>query len=297
MYTTSLTAIITAFREAETIGRAMTALLPQLPVGGELLVVCPDAETTAVVHQFAAADPRVRHLADPGQGKPAALNLALQSAAGELFIFTDGDVVVDAQALEPLLAPFADPQVWAVTGQPVSASPRGTKLGFWSHLLVTGAHETRLRRDKAGEFLLCSGYLFALRRGIIDAIPEDALADDAVISHQVAAGGGRIRYAPAARVYVKYPDNYADWLRQKVRSAGGYAQEYVRRAPQRMRSPWLEIRDGTRLALRFPQSAREWGWTAQLFAARLHLWLLIFWRVRVRKRPFASLWQRVESTK
>ena len=42
---------------------------------------------------------------------------------------------------------------------------------------------------------------------------------------------------------------------------------------------------------------RELVWTLLLFAARLHLWLLVFWNVRVRHRPLKALWQRVETTK
>ncbi|MBP7045222.1 MAG: glycosyltransferase [Chloroflexi bacterium] len=289
--------LITAYREAATIGRAIEAFLPQLAPEDEVLVVCPDEETTAVTHLYAASYPQIRHIRDPQQGKPAALNVGLAAARGDVVVFSDGDVWVDPDALAPLLAHFVDEGVGAVTGRPCSASPRTTQLGYWSHLLTDGAHQERLRRDTAGDFLLCSGYLFAARRALLPPIPEDALAEDAVISQMIAAQGRRIRYAPEARVYVKYPTTYADWLRQKVRSAGGYAQEMVRQSPYRMRSARLEALHGTRLALRYPQSLREFGWTLALFAARLHLWALVVWQVRVMQRPLAQLWQRVETTK
>ena len=292
-----ITVIITAYREPETIGTAIDAFLPQLPQNAELIVVCPDPETTAVVAQYIRQDPRIKHIADTQQGKPAALNIGLQAAQHDLVIFTDGDVVVAADAVAPLIAPFAEAAVGAVTGQPVSSSPRTTMLGYWSHLLVHGAHAERLRRHQAGDFLLCSGYLFAARKSLITVIPEDALAEDAVISHRIAEKGWHIWYAPTAKVFVKYPTTYTDWLRQKVRSAGGYAQDHVRSSPFQMRSPRLEIMHGTWLALRFAQNLRELVWTKLLFAARLHLWWLVFWQVRVRKRPLSDLWQRVETTK
>jgi glycosyltransferase involved in cell wall biosynthesis/lipoprotein signal peptidase len=293
----TLSVLITAFREAGTIGRAIDAFLPQLPEGSELLVVCPDPETAAVVADYAERYPVVRHLADPGGGKPAALNVGLSAAQGELLVLSDGDVVVAGDALAPLLTPFADPQVAAVTGRPVSISPRGTMLGYWSHLLTDAAHQVRSVRDQAGEFLVCSGYLFAVRRSLIDRIPEDALAEDAVISHRIGEQNHRLRYAAEAQVFVKYPTTYRDWLRQKVRSAGGYTQEYVRNSPVRMRSAWLEVVDGTLFALRYPRTPREFTWTLLLFAARLHLWLLVFVNVRLLKRPLQRLWQRVETTK
>jgi cellulose synthase/poly-beta-1,6-N-acetylglucosamine synthase-like glycosyltransferase len=292
-----ITVLITAFRESQTIGKALDAFCAQLPPGGEILVVCPDAETTAVIQQYAQTYPFIRHLADLGQGKPAALNIGFEAARGDVIVLSDGDVTVCEGALPALLAPFADPAVGAVTGRPVSISPRETKLGYWSHLLVEAAHQTRLARDKAGAFLLCSGYLFTFRRSLIDHIPEDALAEDAVISHRIAEQGHRIRYVPAAQVLVKYPTTYQDWLRQKVRSAGGYAQNYIRRSPFRMRSIGLELRGGTWLALRYATTLRELWWTKLLFGARLHLWGLVYWQIRIRKRPLSELWQRVETTK
>ncbi|MCX7683590.1 MAG: glycosyltransferase [Anaerolineae bacterium] len=292
-----LTILITAFREAGTIGRAIEAFLPQLPTDAELLVVCPDPATAAVVKRYTSRYPFVRHVADPQRGKPCALNVGLKAAQGDIVVLSDGDVVVAGDALTPLLAPFDDPQVGAVSGCPVSLNPRDTLLGYWSHLLTESAHKMRLARDQAGQFLVCSGYLFAFRRHLVTWVPEDALAEDAVISHLIAAQGYTIRYAPAARVFVKYPTTYREWLRQKVRSAGGYAQDYVRQSPFRMRSFWLEVTSGTRLALQYPRTPRECLWTALLFAARLHLWLLILVNVVLLRRPLPELWQRVETTK
>ncbi|MFQ6100085.1 MAG: glycosyltransferase [Anaerolineae bacterium] len=292
-----LSVLITAFREAATIGPAIEAFLSQLPEDAEILVICPDPVTIAVVDDYAVRYPAVRHVADPQRGKPTALNAGLKMARGDIVVLSDGDVVVSEDALAPLLAPFEEPQVGAVSGHPISLSPRDTVLGYWSHLLVEGIHQMRLTRDRTGQFLVCSGYLFAFRRALIERVPEDALAEDAAISHHIARRGHRIRYAPQARVFVKYPATYRDWLRQKVRSTGGYAQDYVRKSPVRMRSLWLEILNGTQLALRHPRNMREFLWTLLLFAARLHLWLLVFVNVRLFRRPLSTLWQRVETTK
>jgi cellulose synthase/poly-beta-1,6-N-acetylglucosamine synthase-like glycosyltransferase len=304
-----LSVIITAFREEGTVGKAIEAFLHQLPeqpaadslpgspLVAELLVVCPDPGTTATVDEYAVRYPSVRHVTDPQRGKPTAVNVGLEAARGDIVVLSDGDVVVDENALKPLLAPFRDPQVGAVSGHPVSVNPRDTTLGYWSHLLTDSIHRMRVARSRAGRFLLCSGYLFAFRRKLVDQVPADALAEDAVVSHRIAQQGYSIRYVPEARVYVRYPTTYSDWLRQKTRSAGGYAQAYVRQSPVRMRSAWLELKTGTLMALQYPRSARELVWTLLLFAARLHLWLHVLVKVRLLQRPLDKLWQRVESTK
>jgi len=279
-------------------GRAIAAFLPQMAPDAELLGVCPDPETASVVKEYARRFPAVRCVEDSGRGKPAALNVALQAARGDVVVLSDGDVWVAEDALPALLTPFEDPQVGAVSGRPASVSPRDTVLGYWSHLLTdAGAHATRLARDTSGEFLVCSGYLFGFRRVLIELVPEDALAEDAVISHRIAAQGYHIRYAPEARVFVKYPTTYRDWLRQRVRSAGGYAQGYVSRSSVRMRSVWLEVLQGTPAALRYPRTVREFFWTLLLFAARAHLWALVWVNVWLLKRPLSVLWKRVETTK
>ncbi len=293
-----LSIVITAYREEKTIGRAIAAFLAQnSPQDHEFLVVCPDDETAAIVAQYAAQDKRIRHLQDEGRGKPAALNLALEAAQGQIVMLSDGDVYVGPGAVRALLAAFDDPDVGIVSGRPVSISPRDTMLGYWSHLLVdAGAHRQRTRRARRGEFLECSGYLYAFRRSLASPIPEDSLAEDGLISHMVWKQGFCTAYAPEAVVYVKYPASYEDWLKQKIRTAGGYAQQYLR-GSRGMKSLRSEAAHGTIAAVQYARSLRELWWTLLLFAARLHVWLRVWWDVKWRKKPFAHVWQRIDSTK
>jgi len=287
--------LVTAFREPKTLSVALDALTSQAQdIDAEIIVICPDNATA----QTAASYESVTILRDPGLGKPKALNLGLQAARGMIIVMTDGDVSIEPGALSALLAPFSEPRTGAVSSRPVSINSRDTMLGYWSHLLTeAGAHVERLERDRLGEFFICSGYLYAIQSGLITDIPEYALAEDAVISHIIGAQGYQIRYAPDARVLVKYPTTYKDWLKQKVRSAGGYAQPIIANSSLRMRSFWHELLHGTLPALMYPRNFREFIWSLALFGARLHLWLLILWRVKLRRQPLHQLWQRVESTK
>jgi cellulose synthase/poly-beta-1,6-N-acetylglucosamine synthase-like glycosyltransferase len=288
-----LSVLVTAYKEPTTLVTALDAIVSQVDEHAEVFVICPDDPTA----QAASAFTRVKVLRDSGSGKPAALNYGLQAASGDIIVMTDGDVCLEPGAIPALLAPFSDPRVGAVTGRPISVSPRSTMLGYWSHLLTdAGAHEERLARDQDGLFFVCSGYLYAIRAALIIRIPEDALAEDAVVSHQIAEQGYSVRYVPKARVQVKYPGTYQDWLKQKIRSAGGYIQPVIAQSPLRMRSFKHEAFGAVR-AVRYPRSLREFAWTLALFAARLHLWLLIFWRVRLQRQALTQLWQRVESTK
>jgi cellulose synthase/poly-beta-1,6-N-acetylglucosamine synthase-like glycosyltransferase len=287
--------LITAYNEPDTITRALNQIIGQLDKkSAEIFVICPDRETATAAGKFK----QIQTLTDPGRGKPTALNMGLNAARGDIIIMTDGDVRIGANALLALLKPFEDETVGAVSGRPVSLSPRDRMLGYWSHLLTeAGAHQERLGRDRLGKFFVCSGYLYAIRSRIIDSVPEDALAEDAVISHMIAEKHYRIRYAPDAEVFVLYPSTYRDWLKQKIRSAGGYTQPFIARSSLRMRSFFYEAWNGWWRAISYPRNPLEFVWTLTLFMARLHLWLLIFWRVQVRHESLQELWKRVESTK
>lgn len=287
--------IITAFREATTIGRAIESLQDsEITHFSEVIVICPDDETAEAASRFQD----VRILRDPQQGKPTALQMAIDATVHDIIVMTDGDVYVGPNAVDYLVEPFIDDRIGAVSGRPVSISPRNTLLGFWSHLLTdAGAHEERMRLSQKGEFFVCSGYLYAVRKSLLEPIPADALAEDAVVSHMIGQKGYQIAYSKHAEVFVRYPETYSDWLKQKVRSAGGYAQPVIAKSPLRMRSFRHEVLYGTWRAIRYGRTLREFAYTLCLFGARLHLWLLILWRVIVKKTPMTRLWQRVDSTK
>ncbi len=294
-----LSILITTFREAGTIGKAIESFQHQLKKDDELLVAAPDDETLKVIEGYALKDKRVLPVKDSGKGKPAALNLLFSMARGDFLVLSDGDVYIDKFAINQLIQPFKDKSVGAVTGRPVSISPRRTLLGYWSHLLTdVGAHQTRLVAAQNNEFLVCSGYLYAVRKGIIHPLPEDALSDDAVISTQIWLDGWKIAYAPKALVYVRYPSTFNDWLIQKIRSAGGYTQlrKYFRNPPM-MRSFSREIIGGAINVWRYPTSFREVIYTFFLFPTRLYLWFRIYKDIVIKKSSLQQVWQRVESTK
>jgi cellulose synthase/poly-beta-1,6-N-acetylglucosamine synthase-like glycosyltransferase len=292
--------VITAYKEEKTIGRAIEALLKNEIEGEyEILAVCPDEATKRVIDRYVRKHPVVKHVRDQGKGKPAALNKAFQLAKGDILILTDGDVYISENAIHKLLKKLQDDKVGAVSARPVSISPKNTMLGYWSHLLTdAGAHLTRLERVKRGEFIVVSGYLFAMKR-VFEKIPEDALADDGVMSHMIWQKGYKIDYADKALVYVKYPTIFKDWMLQKKRSTGGYTQikKYFGENLPRMRTFKNEALHGAWKALTYPKTPKEISYTITLFLARLYLWLRIYIDLRSEKIDFQKTWKRVETTK
>jgi len=294
--------IITGYKEPRTISHAIRKALiscdkANLDDRAEIIIVAPDLETLSAAYSCQASRPEmsIKVIKDPGRGKPTALNLALQASLGQILILTDGDVFMSQYAIRELLEGFDSEKVGAVGGRPRSVNSKDNCYGYWSHLLTDMADVKR----KETKGFVCSGYLYALRKGIVESIPEDCLSDDAYISYKVLEKGYEINYAPSAQVFVTYPDNFKDWINQKKRSAGGYVQlkeDYKLKPRKEMRSFFQELKDLWKV-IEHPKTPSEVWWMIELLFARLYLWMNIFWERKVIKKDFNKTWVRIDSTK
>ncbi|MBU1076426.1 MAG: glycosyltransferase [Spirochaetes bacterium] len=282
--------IITGYKEPKTIGKAIESFQEQKIKDSEIIVLAPDKETLDVAKKY-----KVKITKDPGKGKPSALNLAFKKAKGDILVLSDGDVYVSDNSVNELLENFND-NTGAVSGHPVSLNDKNTFFGYVSHLLTFMADKIRKKLIKENKFIVCSGYLYAIKKGIVKEIPEDILSDDAYISRFIANKNYKIGYAENALVYVKYPDNLKDWIKQKRRSTGGYEQLKKYFDEKAMRS-FSQEASGVFSVFSYPKNIKELYWTKKLVFLRLYLWLLIFYDTYVKKKKFEETWVRIESTK
>lgn len=289
-----ISVILTAFKEPRTIGRAIQAFGEQLGPKDELIVTAPDKETLDEAKKYVKKY-RMKLVKDKGNGKPAAMQLAISKAKGTILVWSDGDVYVSKNAVSELIFHLENPKVGAVSGRPVSIDSKKTMYGYWAYMLTSIAHELRLKSKKKSKQFFCSGYLFAIRKKLMPSIPEKLLSEDGYISNYVYSKGYQLEYAPKAEVYVKYPSNFSDWIKQKKRSAGGYTQ-IKKMTGVEMRSARTESL-GAFAFFKYVHSPRELWWLFVLFAARLYLWAVIFRDISVKKKNQKEIWVRVESTK
>lgn len=288
--------ILTSRNEPKTIGRAIEFLLHQKIGSFELIVVAPDDGTLNVARRYAAFNKSIRFLRDPGNGKPAALNLAFSQAKGSICILTDGDVYVKKNSIHHMIKKFDNPEVGAVSGRVMSAMPSSSMFGFWAYITAESFHNLRMNQNKDGSSIICSGYLYAIRRDLINSIPLNALADDAYISLKIAGQGYSCVYEPRSCVFVQYPSTLPDWIRQKKRTAARIYQLSHFFKFSRKKELLGEILAAFRVAhfIKNPKEAFEF---ALLALFRLYIWGRIYFDIRLQKRSFSSVWQRVESTK
>jgi cellulose synthase/poly-beta-1,6-N-acetylglucosamine synthase-like glycosyltransferase len=254
--------LLTAWKEEKTIAKVIKCLVDKEYSGilddFEILLACPDEETykeaEKTVEELGIKNKFV-YVKDPKRGKPFALNLLTEKAKGDIWIFTDGDVYFEKNAVKHLIKHFQNPEVYAVTGRPVSSDTRKNMMGYFGHLLSDAAHHKRtidltnqpvgksLAFVKKRSFFPVSGYIYATRKFDYQ-FPEDTLVDDAYISYLIFNEGKRIEYEPEAIVYVKYPTTMEDYYKQKKRSVGGYMQLWkygVIQQTTKTRTFWREL--------------------------------------------------------
>lgn len=193
----------------------------------EILVVSDGStdRTDDIVESFAGR--RVRLLRAPAGGKPAALNLALRHASGDILFYTDVRQAIHPDSLSHMVANFADATVGAVTGEPRFLNPDRT--GEEADMEIYWRYELWVRRRHAQIDSACNttGWIYALRRGLAGSIPDDTLVDDLVIPLKISFGGHRVIVEPKA-VAFDYPKIQGGEFRRKLRTLGGLWQVHVR---------------------------------------------------------------------
>lgn len=196
----TVTMIIAAFNEENDIGRKLenTLNLDYPPEKLEVIVAsdCSTDGTDEIVSSFRDKGVvLVRQL--ERRGKTSAQNLAVESASGEILLFSDATTEYDARVLRELVPNFADPTVGCVAGRLIYQDGDSTMIGggtkgYWNY-------ETFVKRmeGQVCSLIGVSGCLYAVKRSAYRAMYEEACSDF-LISTILYRQGLRTVFEPAA---------------------------------------------------------------------------------------------------
>lgn len=290
-----ISVIITSYKEPKTIGNTISKIIENNLEDYEIIVTAPDKETLDVAKKYSEKYKFVRTIKDNADGKPAALNLVLSKAKGDILILTDGDVYMCPDALKSLVGPFANKNIGAVSGNPVSLDSKKNMLGYWAYVLTNIANSRRKKAIKTNRKFFCSGYLFAIRKSLFPKLQKEILSEDGFISDNVYKNNFKIAYSENSKVFIKYPTNLKDWIIQKKRSAGGYNQ--IKKMTGVDIRSFKKESSGALSLFKFVSNPREFFWLITLFVTRGYLWILIYRDINFKQKSYKEIWKRVESTK
>lgn len=284
--------IITSYKEPELTIKAIKSFLNQ-NIGEEydIIVADPFIEIEEVIKKEFPKEfeKKIEFFLDPGEGKSYALNIILEkiySKPKDIIILTDGDVFVSNNSVNEILKAFRDEKVGCVTGHPISLDSRENIFGYWSNVVFDGIDQVRRKLSMQGKFFECSGYLFAIRNGILQGFPVE-VSEDSIIPFLFYKKGFKIKYVPEAKVYV--PNNYTwkSWKNQKIRNVKGHENlKKIEKDIPRTKSFWNEIKYGTFFAIKYPQNLKEIIFTSTLFLSRLYIYLVAFYDIKIKKKEY-----------
>lgn len=172
------------------------------------------------------ADRGIQLLELPKGGKPAALNVGIARAKGEILVLTDVRQVLERDSLREIVANFADPTIGVVSGdlpmrEGIDAEESNTSL-YWRY-------ERAIRKDlgKLGSTFGATGPFYAMRRELAPAMPPDTLLDDMYLPLAAYFRGYRVIVDEDARA-IEYPFSVQGEFRRKLRTLAGNYQIMVK---------------------------------------------------------------------
>ena len=162
------------------------------------------------------------------RGKPAALNLALTHAIGDIVAVFDADSVPEPDVLTKVSSYFNDQKIQAIQGMTTSINERSNILTrvismeekAWFQMLMSG-------REKLQLFVPLTGSCQFVRRTVLQDIggwDENSLTEDVELALRLVEKNHKIKYVPDVCSGQETPTELRGLFKQRVRWYRGYME-------------------------------------------------------------------------
>lgn len=173
-------------------------------------------DTAALI---AAQGDLVTLLRGPGRsGKAHGMKLLAARARGDILIFTDANVLLDPDAIDNLLARYADPAVGGVLGSLHYLGEGDSATAAVGSLYWRIEERLKDEESRTGNVLGADGSIFSIRRSLYPEFPDSVL-DDLTVSMAVVFAGKRLVKAKDVIARERLVTGRKDEYRRKVRIA------------------------------------------------------------------------------
>jgi cellulose synthase/poly-beta-1,6-N-acetylglucosamine synthase-like glycosyltransferase len=220
--------------EEVVIGRCLRSLLDVDYPKDRMEIVVVDGNSTDSTNEicstFAAKYPQIFKIINEkeSKGKPAALNLALPYATGEIVGVFDADSLMEKDVLKKIAFHFNDRKVMAVQGRTTSLNETKNILTrvvsmeekAWFQALLSG-------REKLQLFVPLNGSCQFIRRNVLEELAgwdENSLTEDVELALRLVEKNYLIKYVPDVCSGQETPNSLGDLVKQRVRWYRGYME-------------------------------------------------------------------------
>lgn len=161
-------------------------------------------------------------------GKGSTLNRGITLAHGEIIMTFDADSAVHEDAIERMVAYFADPAVMAAAGD-IKVGNTRTILGTVQDLEYLFAFYTKRAEALLGTVVVIGGAFGAFRREVFEKLGKyhvGTLTEDMDLTFRIQEAGMKIIYAPDSLVHTEGPTTLRGLLKQRLRWKRGRIEAY-----------------------------------------------------------------------
>ena len=221
-----LTVLVPAYNEAESVAETVRSLLGQTTPPAEVIVIddCSTDETAAVAR---AAGATVIAPPENTGSKAGAQTFALDFVDTELVMAVDADTTLAPDAIEILLAAFADPETAAACGSVLPRHVRSVwERGRYIEYLFAFSFFKRVQ-DHFEKPMIASGCFSAYRTAALRRLggwSTRTMAEDMDLTWTLYRHGHRVRFIPEALCYPIEPHDLRFLSKQLRRWSHGFVQ-------------------------------------------------------------------------
>lgn len=243
----TVTFLITAYNEERALpGKLENTLALDYPPSKIEILVASDGSTDCtdeIVRAVGQKNERVRLLRVEGRvGKTETQNQAVQSAHGEIIIFSDATTEYRPDAIRKIVRNYADRSVGAVSGKYAYRTLEKSAMGvatvlFWTYENLIKSRQTRIRTITG-----CCGCIYSVRKELYRPLPRTIISD-LVEPLMILEAGHRIVFEPEAIAFETTTENVREEFRMRVRviTRGMNGLLYARRLLNPLRHPFVSF--------------------------------------------------------
>jgi cellulose synthase/poly-beta-1,6-N-acetylglucosamine synthase-like glycosyltransferase len=220
-----VTVIIPAYNEEGTIRATVTSVLASKYPSMEVIVVNDGStDSTGSAISDLVDSGKIKYIDKPNGGKASALNAGIETATGEVVVFTDADSIFLPDTIHKMVRWFGDPGIDAVCGNDAPLHPETSIQKF---LVVTTHIGTGFVR-RALSLMRClpiiTGNLGAIRTQVLREIDGfiEVWGEDLEITFRLYKHRKRVVFDPDPKVIAECPGTIGGLWKQRVRWIRSY---------------------------------------------------------------------------
>lgn len=158
------------------------------------------------------------HVSEDRHGKTYGMNLLVSGASSSVVVFTDANVMLDADTIQNLEKYFADPSVGCVCGHLKYTNADSGATAATGSLYWKLEEFIKQAESDTGSVMGADGSIFAIRRSLHNPPPADII-DDMYVSFSILCDGYRVVRAPDVVAYEESVTASHEEFKRKVRIA------------------------------------------------------------------------------